>query len=67
MNDRSAGWKDRKTRIQILTKYAPEYEEQDALDLYDWSIKFAGFMRANVDRQGRPKKPKSDGTIPELP
>lgn len=63
VGDRSAGWTDRKTRIQILTKYAPEYEEQDALDLYDWSIKFAGFMRANVDRQGRPKKPMSDGTI----
>ncbi|KVP08938.1 integrase [Burkholderia ubonensis] len=63
VSDRSAGWKDRKTRIQILTKYAPEYEDQDALDLYDWSIKFAEFMRANVDRQGRPKKPMSDGTI----
>ncbi|KIP14466.1 phage integrase family protein [Burkholderia sp. MSHR3999] len=63
VSDRSAGWKDKKTRIQILTKYALEYEDQDALDLYDWSIKFAGFMRANVDRQGHPKKPMSDGTI----
>ncbi|RQQ37099.1 tyrosine-type recombinase/integrase [Burkholderia stagnalis] len=63
VGDRSAGWKDRKTRIQILTKYAPEYEDQDALELYDWSIKFAGFMRANTDRQGHPKKPMSDGTI----
>ncbi|WP_232288960.1 tyrosine-type recombinase/integrase [Burkholderia oklahomensis] len=63
VNDKSSTWKDRKIRIQVLTKYAAEYENQDALDLYDWSIRFAGFMRANVDRQGNPKKPMSDGTV----
>ncbi|RQR70582.1 site-specific integrase [Burkholderia sp. Bp9012] len=63
VNDKSSEWKDRKARLQILTKYATEYEDQDALDLYDWSIRFAGYMRSNVDRQGRPKKPSTDGTI----
>ena len=63
MNDKSSVWKDRKARLQILTKYATEYEDQDALDLYDWSIRFAGYMRSNVDRQGQPKKPSTDGTI----
>jgi integrase len=63
VNDKSAGWKDKQTRLQVLTKYAPEYETQDALDLYDWSIKFAGYMRANVERDGTPKKPMSHGTI----
>ncbi|CAB3750959.1 integrase [Burkholderia sp. MSh2] len=63
VTDKGAEWKDLKTRLQILTKYAPEYEDQDALDLYNWSIRFAGFMRSNVDRQGSPKKSSSDGTI----
>ncbi|WP_175663098.1 tyrosine-type recombinase/integrase [Burkholderia ambifaria] len=63
LNDKGAGWKDVKTRKQILAKYIDEYEDQDALDLYDWSLRFAGYMRAKVDRQGRPKKPSSDGTI----
>ncbi|HDR9087148.1 TPA: site-specific integrase [Burkholderia vietnamiensis] len=61
--DKGSEWKDHDGRVQILTKYAPEYDGQDALDLYDWSIRFAGYMRAKVDRQGRPKKPSSDGTI----
>lgn len=63
VSDKSANWKDRATRIQVLTKYAPEYEDQDALDLYDWSIRFAGYMRAPVDRDGTPKSPSKDGTI----
>lgn len=62
VNDKGAGWKDAKTRKQILAKYIG-YEDQDALDLYDWSLRLAGYMRAKVDRQGRPKKPSSDGTI----
>ncbi|MFM0208398.1 site-specific integrase [Paraburkholderia sediminicola] len=63
INDKSAGWKDYKTRTQVLEKYAPEYENQDAPDLYEWSVRFAGYMRASVDRDGRPKKPMSHGTI----
>ncbi len=63
VTDKGSEWKDRKGRLQVLTKYAAEYQDQDALDLYDWSIRFAGYMRAKVDRQGRPKKPSSDGTI----
>ncbi|WP_254213519.1 hypothetical protein [Burkholderia multivorans] len=63
VTDKGSEWKDLKGRLQVLTKYAPEYEDQDALELYDWSIRFAGYMRAKVDRQGRPKKPSSDGTI----
>ena len=63
LNDKGAGWKDYKTRSQVLEKYAPEYENQDALDLYDWSVRFAGYMRASTDRQGNPKKPMVSGTI----
>ncbi|WP_144149410.1 tyrosine-type recombinase/integrase [Paraburkholderia sp. BCC1884] len=63
VNDKSNGWKDRKTRIQVLDKYSPEYEDQDALDLYEWSVQFAGYMRAAIDRHGIPKKPMSSGTI----
>ncbi|RKU03383.1 integrase [Burkholderia sp. Nafp2/4-1b] len=63
VNDKSAQWKDKKTRLQILTKYALEYEDQDALDLYEWSIELAKFMRSGTDRQGRAKKPMSNGTI----
>lgn len=61
--DKSAGWKDVKARAQILAKYAPEYEDQDALDLYDWSVRFTRYMRAPTDRDGRPKKIMSSGTI----
>lgn len=61
--DKSAGWKDAKTRCQVLAKYAGEYEDQDALDLYDWSVQFTGYMRASVDREGHPKKPMNDKTI----
>jgi integrase len=61
--DKGTSWKDMKTRIQVLTKYAPEYEDQDALDLYEWSVKFIGYMRSNIDRDGSPKKSSSDGTI----
>lgn len=63
VQDKSNGWKDRNGRLQILAKYAPEYETQDALDLYDWSREFAGYMRATVDREGRPKPRASEGTI----
>lgn len=63
LTDKGSGWKDYKIRSQVLEKYAPEYEKQDALDLYDWSVRFAGFMRASTDRQGNPKKPMSNGTI----
>lgn len=63
VTDRGSQWKDLNGRLQILTKYAPEYENQDALDLYDWSVRFAGYMRSNIDRQGNPKKPSSNGTI----
>ncbi|WP_244221019.1 site-specific integrase [Paraburkholderia aromaticivorans] len=46
-----------------MDKYAPEYENQDALQLYEWSVKITGYMRSRVDRDGRPKKPMSDKTI----
>ena len=61
--DKSSGWKDAKSRSQILEKYAPEYEDQDALELYDWSVRFAAYMRSSVDRLGQPKKAMSTGTI----
>lgn len=63
VGDIGSSWKDAKTRKQVLAKYADEYAEQDAMDLYDWSVKFAGYMRASVDREGVPKKPMNDKTI----
>ncbi len=32
VTDEGAEWKDRKARLQIMTKYAAEYEDQDALE-----------------------------------
>lgn len=63
VSDNGSSWKDAKTRKQVLAKYADEYAEQDAMDLYDWSVKFSGYMRASVDRVGAPKKPMNDKTI----
>lgn len=64
VEDRGNTWKDRKTRLQVLTKYAAEYESQDAMEgLYEWSTQFAGYMRASADREGRPKRPMNDKTI----
>jgi hypothetical protein len=40
---------------------------QDALQLYEWSVSFTGYMRASVDRDGWPKKPMSDKTISNTP
>lgn len=61
--DEGSAWKDLNTRSQVMEKYASEYEDQDALELYDWSVKFAGYMRASMDRNGNPKKPMNDKTI----
>ncbi|WP_246174184.1 hypothetical protein [Paraburkholderia hayleyella] len=61
--DKSAGWKNRKIRLQVLAQYAPEYENQDAQDLHAWSVKFSGFMRSSVSHQGFRKNPSADGTI----
>jgi integrase len=63
IEDEGAHWKDLETRIRVLDKYAPEYENQDALKLYDWSLNFTGYMRATVDREGRRKRAMSDKTI----
>lgn len=63
VGDKSAGWKDAKIRRQVLAKYVLEYADQDALDLYAWSVRFADYMRSSVDRDGKPKKPMSNGTI----
>lgn len=56
-------WKDLHTRSQVMEKYAPEFENQDALELHEWSVSFIGYMRSSVDRDGKPKKPASDKTI----
>jgi integrase len=61
--DEGTSWKDFTIRSQVMEKYASEYEDQDALELYDWSVKFAGYMRARIDRNGNPKKPTGDKTI----
>lgn len=63
IEDEGAGWKDFQTRVRVMDKYAPEYENQDAMELYEWSVNFIGYMRSNVDRDGRRKKPMSDKTI----
>ncbi|WNC91061.1 site-specific integrase [Paraburkholderia sp. FT54] len=63
LSDRSAGWKDATKRVQILQKWAPEYAEQDASELHEWSKSIVGYMRARVDRRGAPKRPLSDAAI----
>jgi integrase len=63
VSDKGATWKDAKARKQILAKYAGEYEEQDAMELYDWSLRFAGYMRSNLDHEGRSKRPANEKTI----
>lgn len=67
IEDEGANWKDLETRCRVMDKYATEYESQDALQLYDWSVNFTGYMRSSVDRDGRPKKPMSDKTISNTP
>lgn len=61
--DQGSHWKTLKIKTQVMEKYLAEYEDQDALDLYAWSVRFVGYMRASVDREGRPKKPVGDKTI----
>lgn len=61
--DEGSAWKDKKARAQILVKYAPLYQDQDAMDLYKWSIAFADYMRSDKDMEGRPKRPSSAKTI----
>ncbi|AOY94321.1 integrase [Cupriavidus sp. USMAA2-4] len=61
--DKGASWKDLSSRSQIMEKYAPEYEGQDAMDLYDWSIRFTSYLRSNVDHNGTRKKPLADKSI----
>lgn len=61
--DEGSSWKDLHTRTQVMEKYLPEFEDQDALELYEWSVQFTGYMRASVDRNGNRKKPMSDKTI----
>jgi len=60
---KSAEWKDARKRIQTLEKWAPEFADQDALDLHDWSKGFVGYLRASKDREGRPKEPLSDASV----
>jgi len=61
--DKCAEWKDATARIGILEKWAPEYKDQDATDLHDWSKKFVGYMRAKQDKHGKPKNPLTDSSI----
>lgn len=61
--DKSGDWKDATKRIQILEKWGPEYSHQDATDLHNWSKGFVGYLRASKDRNGRPKRPLTDGAI----
>lgn len=61
--DEGPNWKSLKSRAQEMAKYAPEYEHQDASDLYEWSVRFAGYLRASADHNGLPKKPLADKTI----
>lgn len=44
--DKCAEWKDASARIGILEKWAPEYKDQDATDLHEWSKQLVGYMRA---------------------
>jgi integrase len=63
VTDKSATWKDGRKRILILEKWGPEFATQDANDLHAWSIRFVGYLRANVDHHGRAKRPLSGAAI----
>ncbi|RDK01608.1 tyrosine-type recombinase/integrase [Paraburkholderia lacunae] len=63
VSDKHMRWKDATKRIQTLEKWKSEYSEQDALDLHEWSRRFAGYLRANRDHSGQPKRPLTDGAI----
>jgi integrase len=63
VQDEGDTWKDKKTRGQVFVKYAPEFRDQDAMQLYEWSNRFAEYMRATTDRNGKPKRPASNKTI----
>lgn len=65
--DEGASWKDLRSRSQVMEKYAPEYENQDAMEgLYAWSVQFTGYLRASIDRDGNPKRPLADKSISNL-
>jgi integrase len=61
--DKNQTWKDATKRIQILEKWGSEYAHQDATELHEWSKGFVGYLRASKDRNGRPKRPLTDGAI----
>jgi integrase len=61
--DHSQTWKDITKRIQILEKWAPEYADQDAMDLHEWSKRFVSYLRASHDHRGIPKPPLKDGSV----
>lgn len=61
--DKNKQWKDSRKRIQILEKWGPEFAEQNATDLYEWSKNLVGYLRAKRDHQGNPKESLTDGSI----
>ncbi|MEI7296663.1 site-specific integrase [Paraburkholderia tropica] len=66
-SDKGQGWKDLSSRSQVMEKYAPEYESQDAMEgLHEWSVQFTGYLRSSVDRDGKPKKPLADKSISNI-
>ncbi|WP_232311064.1 tyrosine-type recombinase/integrase [Herbaspirillum autotrophicum] len=61
--DKCAEWKDASARIGILEKWAPEYKDQDATDLHEWSKQLVGYMRAKKTHDGKPKRSLADSSI----
>lgn len=63
VGDKHTKWKDSAKRIGILQKWSPEYAEQDATDLHDWSQTFVGYLRAKRNHDGKVKTALADGSI----
>lgn len=66
ISDKNTEWKDAKARVKTLQKWIAEYEDQDALDLHEWSKRFTEYLRSTKGRNGKLKRPLSNGTIKNI-
>jgi integrase len=66
VTDKGTEWKDAEKRARILQKWSDAFADQDATDLHDWSVTFAGYLRASKDSKGNDKKPLTAGSISNI-
>jgi integrase len=66
VTDVGAQWKDGVKRARVLQKWSDHFADQDATDLYDWSVSFVGYLRAHTDTRGLPKMPLTNASISNI-